>query len=341
MPLVSIVIPVYNLENYISMTLESIESQSFKDYEIILVDDGSKDNSCMKIESFFIGKNINYTLIKRTNGGVSRARNIGLNTSTGKYVLFIDGDDSLEATALEKMVKKIEEHKADICHCGYYEFQENSGKVTYRYSNNKSYIQEPLPGPMALEKKLKKEIWVCTGNALYNKKMLLENQLQYSEGFSYGEDAEFIGKCLYNSKIVTGVSEDLTKLMVRKTSAMNTAFSEKYCDALKANRRLWDYISSVHLNGQAMPKENLKLLLDYDYINIYLSIAKWIYDEYGIFEVFKANKKFNKLSLNLYYADVENVLSNIKNLKTFEVKVFLTSKFLYFYLCKVFKRLRG
>lgn len=102
---VSVVIPVYNSSKYISCAIDSVLSQDYTNFEIIVVDDGSTDNTCSVIESKYLGK---VKIIKIKNSGVSVARNIGINSSNGYYIAFLDSDDFWEKSKLAKQVKSIE-----------------------------------------------------------------------------------------------------------------------------------------------------------------------------------------------------------------------------------------
>ena len=113
MELVSIIVPIYNTEEYIDKCVESIINQTYKEIEIILIDDGSTDNSpilCDKWEE----KDKRIHVIHLKNGGVSRARNIGLKNANGKYISFIDSDDYVESNFIEVMIEEFMKEKADI-----------------------------------------------------------------------------------------------------------------------------------------------------------------------------------------------------------------------------------
>lgn len=115
--LVSIIVPVYNCEKYLYMCLDSIKNQTYKELEIIIINDGSTDGSKDIIHTFLYDKRIVY--IEQHNQGVSVARNRGLEKATGKYILFIDGDDYVGNQYVEKLVEKAEGEQADLVVCGY------------------------------------------------------------------------------------------------------------------------------------------------------------------------------------------------------------------------------
>lgn len=115
---ISIIIPVYNCEEFISACIESILKQTWKDYEIIIVNDGSTDLSG-KICDEFAQRDNRITVIHQKNQGVSYARNIGLKYATGEVISFVDGDDTLEPEMYEILIEAMQKYNADISHCGY------------------------------------------------------------------------------------------------------------------------------------------------------------------------------------------------------------------------------
>ncbi|SFN78969.1 Glycosyltransferase involved in cell wall bisynthesis [Pseudobutyrivibrio sp. UC1225] len=140
---VSVIVPAYNVEQYLSECLDSIERQTLKEIEVIIVNDGSKDNSEV-IAKKYCNRNENYKLINRDNGGLSAARNTGMSEARGEYIYFLDSDDYLADDALEKLYKKAKEENLDQVRFVAYTFEDgtNDYKWTgideggYKYSGN-------------------------------------------------------------------------------------------------------------------------------------------------------------------------------------------------------------
>lgn len=133
-PFFSIVLPVYNVEKYLNRCIESIEHQSFNDYEIILVDDGSKDQSYEICENW--GKSDSrIKVIHKENAGLGYARNTGLEAATGKYIFFIDSDDYILPHTLDNVYKRIKEEKADAVFFGFSRVDKN-GKCVFQLKPN-------------------------------------------------------------------------------------------------------------------------------------------------------------------------------------------------------------
>lgn len=114
-PAISVIVPCYNLEQYILECLNSLKTQSFKDFEVIIVDDGSMDSSRKIIRNFLESAGERFCLIEKSNGGVSSARNAGLHVSKGEYVTFVDGDDWVAVDYLNNLYKCAVNSGADLC----------------------------------------------------------------------------------------------------------------------------------------------------------------------------------------------------------------------------------
>ena len=165
----SIIIPVYNAENYLTKCVESIITSPLDDYEIILVDDGSEDGSSSLCD--FYSKNYNSVkVIHKSNGGVSSARNIGIKAAIGDWLWFIDADDSVSIELSTVKLKRIlENHYFSIINCNWYE---NDNVLFYR--------ADPSCIPY--------NVWRC----LFLRDNVLKNQLSFKENRKYAEDQEFI-----------------------------------------------------------------------------------------------------------------------------------------------------
>ncbi len=141
---ISVIVPVYNVEKYIKKCIDSIVNQTFKDLEIIVVNDGTNDDSIKIIKKYFNDKRIK--IFNKENGGLASARNYGINKSNGKYIFFVDSDDFLDSNCLLDMYNVIEEKKVDMVICDYYRYYENGTKVLektipfYNQDNNKCHV---------------------------------------------------------------------------------------------------------------------------------------------------------------------------------------------------------
>lgn len=194
MKIVSVIIPVYNVERYLPKCIDSIINQTYKNLEIILVDDGSPDG-CPALCDQYASKDNRIKVVHKQNGGLSSARNAGLEVATGDYVCFFDSDDYVEPDMLEKMLKATIDSKLDVCVCGYYvdyfdddEKELSSKAVLPKHSDINSSLSlfdcESMLG-------ISGYAW----NKLYSRKFLVDNQLKFVQGVSLVEDL------LFNSQV--------------------------------------------------------------------------------------------------------------------------------------------
>lgn len=126
---ISVIIPVYNAGMFLAKTLESVNKQTFSNYELIIVNDGSTDNSSEIINNYFLIHQSNTTVIKQENKGQSVARNVGVERASGKYIVFMDADDLIETDFLEVLFRSVTSNDADGALCGWKEIDENDNLI--------------------------------------------------------------------------------------------------------------------------------------------------------------------------------------------------------------------
>lgn len=174
---VTIVVPIYNVSKYLDACITSIINQTFKDLEIILVNDGSKDNSldiCKKYSEF----DSRIKILDKENGGLSSARNFGLDAATGEYILFLDGDDFLEQDTIEFALNKLEKNNAEILVFGVYNYYLET-KSKYRLEKNNEDYEMVMNSDDALITMLNRELsfkWMAC-NKLYKRSLF--NTIRY------------------------------------------------------------------------------------------------------------------------------------------------------------------
>ncbi len=133
--LISIIVPIYNVKKYLNQSIESIINQTYKNLEIILVDDGSNDG-CYQICEEFGKKDKRIKIIHKENGGLSDARNVGIDNSKGKYLAFVDSDDYIDCSYIDKLYTILKEKKVHIAQCGFYKVDE-FGNIIDQMSSSK------------------------------------------------------------------------------------------------------------------------------------------------------------------------------------------------------------
>ncbi|MBQ9782222.1 MAG: glycosyltransferase family 2 protein [Clostridia bacterium] len=137
--LISVIVPVYNVQKYLPRCIESILNQSYKDIELILVDDGSPDNTG-EICDYYAKKDSRVVVIHKENGGVSSARNAGLNIAKGKFINFVDSDDYIPNDSLENLINLQKENDADLVCCTFERLLQNGNIVQTKFYDKVLYI---------------------------------------------------------------------------------------------------------------------------------------------------------------------------------------------------------
>ena len=215
-PLISVIVPVYNAEKYLSKCLDSILAQTYTNLEIILVDDGSTDNSS-KICEKYARKDNRIKVIHKQNGGVSSARNTALAIVTGEYIGFVDSDDYVDHDMYDYLLSLIILNKADISRCSIYE-------ISPIISNTKS-----LPPQKALEV-CYPHLYVC--NMLFSKACIAN--IAFDEDIAFGEDMKFCVEALSNSKKAVCGCEPKYHYYTNPKSATKKSFNIKKLTYFKA-----------------------------------------------------------------------------------------------------------
>ena len=227
---VSIIVPVYNVEKYLSKCLDSLMRQTYKNIELILVDDGSNDGS-NQICSRYAENDSRIKLIVQENKGVSSARNTGLNIASGEYIIFVDSDDWVESEYVEFLVEKIRESKADLVVCGYYNDLLN-GTVKQL---NVDKLEILMDSQEALIKcfEVKSDMRLMC-NKIFRRNIIDENKIRFNEDFTIGEDFHLIFRYIMNSKVVVYNPKPLYHYLQRTDSAMIGEFKESKLSRVKA-----------------------------------------------------------------------------------------------------------
>lgn len=222
--MISILVPIYNAENSIRRCLESILAQTYRDIEIVLVNDGSKDNSLFIIQEY--SKNDKrIKVIDQENKGVAAARNTALKNATGDYILYVDADDWIEQNMIEQMYSLVSED-VDIvfCNSDHAEVEQEIKKVIdieYEAWGKERQLEEFM-----LHRKMTGMLW----NKLI--KRSLTKGIYFDECIGYGEDAQFLWGILKKSRKMIVTNEILYHHVLDQNSISHQAFSEKKYSAI-------------------------------------------------------------------------------------------------------------
>ncbi len=215
--LISVIVPVYNVEKYIDKCLNSIMKQSYKNIEIILVDDGSTDKSGKICEEYAKLDN-RIKVVHKKNEGLGLARNSGLEISSGKYIAFIDSDDFISENMIEKLVEEILNYNVDTVYCGFYEYYDSNLLLPKPcYYSNKIFEKEEITSKILLEMigtapKEKKDSLVSMSvwHALYSTEIIKKNLIKFPSEREYiSEDIVFDILYLKNAKKIKFIEDCL------------------------------------------------------------------------------------------------------------------------------------
>ena len=255
--LISIIIPVYKVEKYLEKCIQSVINQTYENLQIILVDDGSPDN-CGKICDEYAKKDHRIEVIHKSNGGLSDARNKGLEIAKGEYIGFVDSDDYIEADMYEVLYNLLKQYNADVSICNFYTVSQ--GKIAIKNADNgiNEYNRIEILKEILLDRNIQSYAW----NKLYKKELF--DEIKYPIGKKYediGTTFYLLEKC--NKVVVTGKSEYY--YINRQDSIVNNVTESTITDYIELIMQRYDYI-----------EENIKELSSYnkDYLKRILKTAE-------------------------------------------------------------------
>ena len=232
---VSVVVAVYNVEDYLEKCLDSLLNQTLKDIEILCVDDGSTDHSN---EILYIYKNRDprIQVLEKKNGGLSDARNYGMKFATAPYIQFVDSDDFMEPDALEKASRKLDETGADMVMYDVYQYYMKTGtKEVIRncYSEDRTYTLEENPEMIT-------NVLNAAWNKMYRISLFKDNGIEYPFGYLY-EDLGTTYKLMLKANKIAFVNEPLYDYLVDRPGNITQSFNKKAYHILDMARETMDY----------------------------------------------------------------------------------------------------
>lgn len=306
----SVIIPVFNKEKYLHVSIESVLNQSYQHFEIVVINDGSSDGS-EDIILNLMAKDPRIKYINQKNQGVSAARNNGIELAKGKYISFLDADDYYDPLFLEKMVNKIGDYES--CYCGHYFVNPDNSK--------KKSKQEFLDGDILCEYLLNRCV-AHTNSWLICKEFLLVNNLRFEENLDCGEDMLLFSKLMTLNTEIQCVEEYLTFY----TQGVSNSLS--FNDLSKINKDiLWVNMYKDFLNKMNISKFRKQRAMDT--INHYRLPALIVY------QLWVNRKSYKKDAYSLALSEVEMYINDIKisnGLRS--LKLYMYSKLLKFYQIK-------
>lgn len=240
----SIIIPVYNVEKYVEKTLASVCNQDYDDYEIIIINDGSPDNSLRICEEFAKTCSRNIKIISQANGGLSKARNTGFDNAKGEYIWFIDSDDWIKENCLKEIVAMLTDNVDELV-IGDANVSDN-GAIINEQNLFPKFDKSTVSG---------KEAWTLGINQLcaavftiYRREFLIKNNLRFMEGI-YHEDAEFCPRASYLSSAIRYMSSVVYYVRQNPNSITRSFNAKKSFDDIIVAQSLLQFIEKEQISG--------------------------------------------------------------------------------------------
>lgn len=256
----SIIVAIYNIENYIEKCLESLINQKLDNIEIICVNDGSTDNS-LNIIKEYASKDNRIKIINKTNGGISSARNAGIKIAKGEYIYIIDGDDYIKENTCEKLINILNQGNVDVLVTGYYRKDWNNkiyevypkleNTVIYKDDIKNNFIPSILgvslenlykwfKGTSINENNESPNVW----RFLYSNKIIKENYIKFKEDLSFGEDILFNFEYLYHCENLK-IFNDCFYYYVWRNGSLSQRYNKKI-EIYEAKTKLLDEKNKIN-----------------------------------------------------------------------------------------------
>ena len=274
--LISIIVPIYNVDKYLEECIESLKNQTYKNLEIILINDGSADNS-EQICREEAKQDNRIVFINKKNGGAASAKNKGLKVAKGDYITFVDSDDFIEPDMIEYMVNTIKKYNSDIIQCSFINLYKN----TEKFKQDK-IVEQRISSKDFLELFLTKWYSSLFWNKLF-KREVIEN-IFFTEGRCI-DDEFFTYKCVINSKSIVTSNKIVYNYRMRKSGVMKSESSQKQILKDRVDY-LYERYELVRKIYKDLDKDFLEHLLTY-----YLIISRDYYVDEKLLDYMKDNLK--------------------------------------------------
>ena len=299
---VSVIVPVYNVESYLEKCLKSLVNQTLKGLEIIIVNDGSTDSS-EKIINKYAKKHSNIISIKKENGGVSEARNLGLQKATGEYIGFLDSDDWLSNDMYERMYEKAKSGNFDIVACD----------TEAIFPDKKVYISSNIKEDNVSNKELMIDAYAVIWNKIYKKEII--EGIKFKKNMNFCEDVEFLYMVYSKVKTVGVIKEPLHNYLQREGS-LTYVYDKKLYQLIESMDDIIEYYKENKIFYKYQKE------LEYTYVRyLYATFVKRIaktrnkieFDRAVNTVIEKVKKNFPNYKKNIYLKGLKPKNLYIKN----------------------------
>lgn len=323
----SIIIPIYNAENYIENCLESILRQKFEDYEIILVNDGSTDSS-QKICEKYVKKDSRIKLISKQNEGSGKARNIGIANSNGKYLYFPDSDDILAENSLQIINNEIENNSADIYIFSYTELKRNHKDYRNEKIKNNKYVKAN-----EVKKEYEKYIWEgpnyiqgAPWNKVFKSEIVKKYDIKYPN-IKRHQDEVFIARYMDKCETLYMSSKKIYYYYVNDTKNKLIKFPRNY---FEIRTELYNEFLRIIIPWNPENKK-IEYVLSYSYLAVVQKCLEYTYNTNWAISTKERRSYFKKVledsnveaALNCVMNEKKNMKNVLKDLGLNKIKIYL------------------
>lgn len=242
----SIIVPVYNAEHFLDKCIKSVQSQTLQDFELILVNDGSKDNS-LEICKKYSQEDSRIIVFNQENSGQSKARNVGLENANGEYIAFLDSDDWVDSDYYERLVVACEKNEAEVSCGSILRVRKNYQKYRIKYTEEKVYTNSQEKIDIAHVPDMC-YVW----NKVYKKEFLDRINLKFVEGMFF-EDVDFVTRAVYFSNKIVTVPDTYYHYWTNRNSTVKTMkiSDKKRADSLKSKEMVLKFFKEHNLKSKA------------------------------------------------------------------------------------------
>lgn len=291
---VSVIIPVYNTEKYLKRCIESLYMQTYKDMEVLFIDDGSTDGSSKILDEYEQMYPELFRVIHKQNSGISDTRNLGISLARGEYITFIDSDDYVLPNMIHRLYETAQSENADIVVCDYYEQRGNHNQLIQVSNFTPTTLQQS--GHLLFD--INSSPW----NKIYRRELLMKFQIQYPDNVKY-EDVYFVFQCLKFAQKIVKVNEPLLYYVIHDQSE-TTILDQRVFDIFK----ILDLVQDL-FREEVSAYEGIHTSLEYFCINRLTT--------YNLQQVYQKDKKLVSMFITKSFQYLDNEFPNWKNNQRF------------------------
>ena len=249
---ISIIVPIYNAENFIKKCVDSLLNQTKKELEFILINDGSTDKT-HDILKTYKDKRIKY--FKNKNQGIGKTRNFGIEKATGKYIIFIDSDDYIEPTTCEELYNKAIKEKADVVVCDFFKVYDDGSIEDINLPSFKTSKLKDNPNILI-------DINLSPWNKIYSTKLIKDNNIRFAEGIKY-EDVPFVSEALDRANRIAKLDKKLNYYVIHGNSE-TTVRDKRIFDILKIVDMIRKYFKNKTYMNDIVDKLTVRIVTNYN-----------------------------------------------------------------------------